>query len=453
MSTAVPLFAKSDAGRSSPRPRPEPTLAIDPELDVVLVSAPSPLAIAQARAALEAGLHVFLAADDVSLTEEAELKRDAATRGLLVMGPYCGSALLDGVPLGFANRVPRGPVGIVGANGTAIQEVASLLAARGIGVSHAIGTGRRDLSLEVGGVTSLAAIDALGRDPSTDVILLVSKPAPKLVADRVLAAAQATGKPVIVCFLGSSIPAAPPSRPSQKPGDSSPPSTRRAIGQAPITPSTLEEGVLAAAAVLGVDASRKDTLVAEPIARAPWQRRLIGYFTGGSLAHEAIVVLSARCDISTNLGDDVGLPADSGGHTILDLGDAEFTQGRAHPVTDPSLRNELVEQIADDPAALVLLMDVVLGRGAHADPAGALVPSLRIAKAGVEARGGTLHVIASVVGTDGDPQVRSNQIATLEREGVIVAPSNAAAARAALGIVAPRTSLVPEIILPTGSES
>jgi FdrA protein len=437
MTTELPMGEESRTPKAPRVKSLEAALEIDPALSLALISLPGPLAAQQAHRAIEMGLHVFLFSGDISLADEVALKREATSRGLIVMGPYCGTALIDGVPLGFVNRVPRGPVGVVGASGTGIQEVVSLLAARGLGISHAIGTGGRDLSSEVGGLSALFAIEALGRDPATEVIVLLSKPPAKAVADRVLAAAKATGKPVVACFLGSNAPAPPPSRPSSRPPappPSVPPRDLGTMGE-PAVFGTLEGTVLAVAQKLGREAARRDTVLAEPISRAPWQRRVIGYFTGGSLAHEAIVVLSSRFDVSTNLGEEVGNPADSGGHTVIDLGDDEYTRGRGHPMIDPSLRNQLIEQIADDPTALVLLVDVVLGHGAHPNPAAELVSAIRVARAGVESRGGALHVVASVTGTEADPQVRSLQVATLEREGVIVAPSNAAAARAALGIV------------------
>ena len=104
-------------------------------------------------------------------------------RGLLVMGPECGTSLVNGVGLGFANRVRRGHVGLVAASGTGLQEVASLIHRLGAGVSQGIGTGGRDLHEAVDGLATLQALSWLGRDPETRVIGIVSK-APSAAVGR-----------------------------------------------------------------------------------------------------------------------------------------------------------------------------------------------------------------------------------------------------------------------------
>lgn len=406
-------------------------LAIDEGLNLALVSVPGPFASLEAEEALRAGQHVFLFSDNVSLAEEVRLKRLAADLGLLVMGPDCGTAILNGVGLGFANVVRRGPIGVVGASGTGLQQVTCLIDGFGAGISQAIGTGGRDLRSEVGGLTMLAAIAALGADEATRVIVLVSKPPAPEVQARVLAAAAATGKPVVAVFVG---------------GQRSGPAASGATLVA-----TLAEAAKQAVALAGGGAGRvasdRDNLDAsqEPAGfesgpRAPSQQYLRGVFSGGTLCEEALVLLGDRLQpIYSNVALDAtsGLsdPARSRGHTLVDLGSDEFTVGRPHPMIDPTLRNERLRQEAADPATACLLLDVVLGFGAHPDPAGLLAPVLRDIRQGTEADGRTLPIVVSLCGTEGDPQQLSRQANALREAGALVYTSNAAAARAAGAIV------------------
>lgn len=117
-----------------------------PEAQWILVSVPGRFAAGVARQSLNLGKHVFLFSDNVSLDDEIELKRVAADKGLLVMGPDCGTAIVNGVGLGFANKVRQGPIGIVAAAGTGLQQVSSRIHQLGSGVTQAFGTGGRDLS-------------------------------------------------------------------------------------------------------------------------------------------------------------------------------------------------------------------------------------------------------------------------------------------------------------------
>ncbi len=201
--------ARPTAGAAEYRPR---SLRIGlsrlPAARWVLVSVPGRYAAEVARQALAAGRNVFLYSDNISLEDEVELKRTARERGLLVLGPDCGTSIIAGAGLGFANRVRRGPVGLVGASGTGLQTIAARLHTLGSGVSQAIGTGGRDLSEAVGGATASRALALLRADAETRVVVLVSKPPHPKVAERILEELRTLGKPVVVQFQGY----APPGR-------------------------------------------------------------------------------------------------------------------------------------------------------------------------------------------------------------------------------------------------
>jgi FdrA protein len=385
-----------------------------PELNLALISTPGTYAAAEALKALKRGMHVFLFSDNVPVEDEIELKQLGVRKGLLVMGPDCGTAILDGVPLGFANAVRRGGVGLVGASGTGLQQVTCLLEAFGAGVSQAIGVGGRDLHEEVGGLMMLAGLERLLADAGTEVVVLISKPPAPSVAAKVLAAASAASKPVVVNFLGGD-------------GDAI-----RAAGAHPAT--TFEEAARTAAELsLGAPPPPLDDDAGDPAAWAATlsrgQDRIAGLYSGGSLASEAKVVLKGL------LG-----PEAAAEQQILDLGDDEYTVGRPHPMIDPRLRSEKIEEAGGDRQVAVILLDIVLGYASHPDPAGALIPAIRAARDAAAADGRGLAVIASVCGTPGDPQGLASQSAILADAGVHLAASNARAAQLA-GLVAQRAAL------------
>lgn len=390
--------------------------------DVTLISTPGTYATAEALKALKRGINVFLFSDNVPIEDEIELKSLAVSRDLLLMGPDCGTAILDGVPLGFANAVRRGDIGLIGASGTGLQQVSCLIDRAGAGVSQAIGVGGRDLDARVGGTMMLAALRRLDADPGTRVIVLISKPPAEAVARLVLEAAGSLKTPVVVNFLG---------------GDAS---VVRAAGLVPAR--TFEAAAETAVALSRGEAISDDGSAGAPVdfdpfgaARGasapaiaslkPGQWRIRGLFAGGSLSGEAKLVL----------GWALGAEA-AKAHEVLDLGDDEYTVGRPHPMIDPRLRNEHIVAAADDPSTAVILLDVVLGYGANADPAGAMVPAIRDAQQRATEAGRSLAVVASVCGTDTDPQGRSAQEAILAGAGVMLAPSNAQAAGIAAAIAA-----------------
>jgi FdrA protein len=398
---------RSEAGDASWQPR---TLrgAVEqmPDANLALISVPGDFAVAEARKGLRRGLNVMIFSDNVPLGQEIALKREARDLGLLVMGPDCGTAIIGGVPLAFANSVPRGDVGIVGASGTGIQEVSCLIANGGRGISHAIGTGGRDLTQEVGGITTFAAIDLLDKDPATRHIVLISKPPAPEVAKQVLARVGKSAKPFTLCLIGS--------RP-----DAALPANVRFAG-------TLAE---AAEAVLGRKLAAYQGALPKPASAAKLIR---GLFCGGTLCSEAQMILQrSGLDVVSNVPvpDAERLGAKRNAHMMIDLGDDEFTRGRPHPMIEPATRDApLAEALADETVGVVVL-DVVLGWGSHPDPAGQLVRAL-----GNWAGTGPM-IVASVVGTEADPQVRSSQVRKLTDAGIILAASNASATEIALQCV------------------
>ena len=394
-------------------------LEAQPDASLALISTPGEYAAAEALKALRLGLNVMLFSDNVSLADEVMLKRESEARGLLVMGPDCGTSIVAGVPLGFANAVRRGPIGVVGASGTGLQQVTSLVDQAGVGVSHALGTGGRDLKADVGGATMLRAIDELAADSGTRVIVLVSKPPARAVAENVLARASASGKPVIACFLGAVA------------ADIERDGVRAA--------ATLEQAAaMAVAAARGeayaAGAPRLPHFTAPRL--APGQRYVRGLYSGGTFCYEATLLLSQTLqDVHSNtpVGNATAL-ADvwhSRGHTLVDLGDDEFTRGRPHPMIDHRLRNERLVREAADAEVAVILLDVVLGYGAHADPAAEMLPALHAARAAAQGAGREIALVGFVCGTERDPQDFARQSAALAQAGVILAASNAQAARIA----------------------
>lgn len=379
-------------------------LTVTPDANLALISVAGDFAAAEAHKALAQGLHVMIFSDNVPVGDEIALKNEGRGRNLFVMGPDCGTAIIAGVPLGFANRVPAGDIGLIGASGTGLQEVSCLIAQAGRGISHAIGTGGRDLSADVGAITTLMAIDALAADAGTRTIVLLSKPPERAVAMTVLDALKRAGKPSVVCFLGLD-------------GFEVPANCRGA--------ATLE-----AAAALATGGSAGET----PTVAVRRKSGLIrGLFSGGTMAAEAqIVLLAAGTAVTSNVPVPGARKAETAGasHLLLDLGDDAYTRGRPHPMIDPAVRTPHIEAALGDDKVGAILLDVVLGTGGHADPARAIVDA--IAQYG---KNDGPVVVASVTGTELDPQVRSRQVATLASAGILVAPSNAAAARMALAVV------------------
>jgi FdrA protein len=387
-----------------------------PEAQWVLVSVPGRYAAGVAREALRLGKHVFLYSDNVSVEDEASLKQSAAGKGLLVMGPDCGTAIVNGVGLGFANRVRRGPIGLVAASGTGLQQVSSRIHQLGSGITHALGTGGRDLSEAVGAMTARQGIDLLGRDPETKVIVLISKPPSADVADALLRLARSAAKPVVVDFIGYAT------------------AVRRVDNLHFAT--TFDEAAEMAIGLMADEAWTVEGDEADLSRFGPGQRYLRGLFSGGTLAYEALLLLQNYVPAvysNAPLKKEFRLANSlvSQMHTIVDLGEDEFTVGRLHPMMDNDLRIRRLQQEAEDPEVAAILLDVVLGYGSHPDPAGELAPAIARARATAQADGRYLAIFCVVVGTDEDPQGMETQIAMLREAGAEVETSNDAAVRRA----------------------
>lgn len=398
--------------------------------NVAVISVPGRYAAREAKIALNSGLHVMMFSDNVSIEEERALKELAVSKGLLMMGPDCGTAVINHTGLCFANQVRRGNIGVVGASGTGLQEVIVQIDRLGGGITQALGTGGRDLSREIGGLMMLHGIRALAKEPDTEIIVLVSKPPEQSVADKIFELLNTLEKPVVVCFLE---------------GD-----TARECREGVYLCDNLLDAARTAVQLAGVaqDAGREEARAArlqEEIARArellqPGQRSVRGLFCGGTLCAEALFVLRGRLgkirsNVSHRDGEKIDGKEACRGSVLLDLGDDEFTNGRPHPMIEPSLRNGKIAEQGDDPEVGVILLDFELGYGSHGDPAGETVPAIREARARARAQGRELAVVGYICGTAADKQDLSGQRAALLAEGVILAESNVEAAQTAADIL------------------
>ena len=404
---------RSSGGGQDYRPRSIETASrMLPDANWVLISVPGRYAAGVARQALGLGKHVFLYSDNVTLEDEIALKQQAAEKGLLVMGPDCGTAIVNGIGLGFANKVRKGPIGVVAASGTGLQQVTVRIHQMGGGITHALGTGGRDLSEAIHAVTARQGLDLMSRDPDTKVIVLVSKPPSPKVANELIQAARSIGKPVVVDFIGYA-------------------SASRRVDNI-FFATTFDE--TAELAIRLVDSTEDFGAEPDITKFTAGQRYLRGLFSGGTLQYEALLILqnylpavysNAPLDKKHKLEDSLV----SKEHTVIDLGEDEFTVGRLHPMLDNDLRIRRLEKEAADPEVAAVLLDVVLGYGAHPDPAGELAPAIASAVQAAASAGRQLEVVAVVSGTDEDPQGMEKQIQALEDAGARVETSNDAAAR------------------------
>jgi succinyl-CoA synthetase alpha subunit len=431
---AEEVLQKRNQGGGEEEYRPvsiEGALKILPEANLMVISVPGRYAAREARRALNKGLHVMLFSDHVSVEEEVDLKEMALERGLLMMGPDCGTAILNGKPLCFANVVRRGPIGLVAASGSGLQEVCCCLDRMVGGISQAIGTGGRDLQdRRVRGRMMLLGIEALKHDPETRVIVVLSKPPAEELAAKVLSKLEDTGKPCVVHFLGL--------KPSDTRGSVQFSGNMEETAAMAVALSRGEEYHRSCFSLSEAEASR----VAEAEAKnmASGQRYVRGLFAGGTLAIEAMALFEEKgfrilSNVQKKTDRALQSPHCSEGHAIVDLGDDVFTLGRPHPMIDPSQRDERIAKEAADPETALLLLDVVLGYGAHEDPCGALAESVSKAKKQVAARGGYLSVIASITGTEKDFQNMAEQKKKLEAAGCLVMPSNYQAALLAVHVM------------------
>jgi succinyl-CoA synthetase alpha subunit len=412
-------------GQTKPSSYPslEAAATANPETNLAVISIPGEYAAREARKALEQGKHVFLFSNNVPLDQEVELKRLAQSRGLLVMGPDCGTSILNGVGIGFANVVRRGPVGVVGASGTGLQEFTSLVHQAGSGISHAIGTGSHDLSDVVGGITTLMAFDALEADPTTQVIAIVSKPAQPETLKKLVERIARCRKPVVGCFLGL-----------EQPLDGGGPHFTQAFTIDAAVQLTLTQIGFVQAAQASRETDWQRLIEQEKSGWLPNQRYLRGLFAGGTFCYQSQQVLrEAGIPIYSNSPLDkryhLEKPGTSLEHSLIDMGDDFFTQGKPHPMIEATQRRQRILAEADDPELAILLLDFILGYIASPDPVGDLIEAIRMAKRAVAQRGGCLTVAASICGTDLDPQGFDRQKQMLKEAGVLIFDSNAQAAR------------------------
>ena len=396
--------------------------------NLALISTPGEYAAAEAEKALRLGLHVMIFSADVAIEDELALKRMAHERGLLLMGPDCGTAVINGIPLGFANALRHGPVGLAASSGTGLQEVTSLIDRAGIGISQALGCGGRDLSEEVGGKSMLHGLAMLAHDASTQVIVLIAKHPATKIAQLVIEAAKKSGKRAVINFLGIKM--------------------ESDFAGGIFAAETLEEAAHLAVMLardigeLLIEKPRPtavSALAQEAVDRlSSHQKYIRGLFSGGTFCYEfpnaawsgdGLVQCRHRCQKTLS---DVWRSRE---HTLIDMGDEVFTRGRPHPMIDLRLRLSRLKQESSDPETAVILFDVVLGYGAHPNPAAEIAAA--IASVGRDGAPNRLPIfVASVCGTKGDPQDLQQQELILKEAGVLIAPSNAAATRLAAAVIA-----------------
>ena len=386
-----------------------------PGLNFAIVSTPGRFAKKEVRKCLNNGLNVLLFSDNVALEDEIALKNLALEKDLLMMGPDAGTAIVNGVALGFANVVNRGNIGLVAASGTGLQEVSVLIDIFGGGVSQALGTGGRDVKESVGGKMMLRSLDALNADSSTKVIGIVSKPPSKSVMDEILKKVKTFDKPVVACFLGNKAPL----------NDMANVYEASSLENAAKYLVQLSENNKPESLDL---LSKKDVIT--PLSSKNTGSFIRGLYTGGTLAYESMLFLQSTFDnvyanIAMDLKHSLDDPEISKEHTIVDMGEDYFTDGMAHPMIDPRLRSERIKKETADKDTAVILLDCVLGYGSHDDPAQEIVNAIKEAKKSLGER--DIAYVASVAGTQSDIQVRSKQIEKLESAGVVVLPTNAQA--------------------------
>lgn len=398
--------------------------AVDPDLNLAIISVAGDYARYEAAKAVNAGMDVMLYSDNISLEDEIALKKQAMRKGVLVMGPDCGTAIIDGVPLAFANKVSRGPVGIVGASGTGLQEVICLLERMGVGVSQAYGTGGRDLKDDVGALTAIAALHRLEKDKETEVIVLLGKPPGDATRAKLAEILPKLGKKVFVHYLGAKDHAL-----EEKAGLTS--------------AENLTDLAVLVAKYANPKAEVSSVIKETPVPSSARKGYLRGLFGGGTLCQEAAEIAAGILDgekyanLKVEGFKSIGASEKSKGHSFWDFGDDVFTVGRPHPMMAPELKMEhMVEELCD-PDVSVVLTDMVIGYGAHQDQAGEFLRALETAKKRNKAATDATVIVASVCGTDSDSPSRKDQAAVLEKAGVIVCGSNAQAAtlaaKAAMG--------------------
>lgn len=398
-----------------------------PDANLVMISVPGEFAAREARKALENNLHVFLFSSNVSVKDELALKKTGHQKGLLVMGPDCGTSIINGKGIGFANSVRAGPIGVVGPSGTGLQEFTCLVHNMGSGISHAIGTGSRDLKDEIGGLTTLMALDLLEKDAATHAVSIVSKPAGKKTLAALLARLKNYSKPVVACFLGMK------EYPTVK-------------GKSIHFAATIDEAAEKIISLLGDGTVPKKAEIDQNLVNqevqsyAKQQKYLRGLFAGGTFCYQSQQILQkAGITLYSNEPlDDTSLlpdPDQSIGNTLVDMGDEYYTRGKPHPMIDGTMRSLRITREAADPETAILLLDFILGFNASNDPVGETIEAILAAKKNAKMQKRHLTIIASITGTEEDKQEMKTQSKLLKEAGVIVTHSNAAAVNVCVAIL------------------
>ena len=385
-----------------------------PNADMAVISIAGAYAALEANRALDEGMNVFMFSDNVTIEDEKQLKQRAHDKGLVVMGPDCGTGIIQSVPIAFTNKVNSGKIGIIGASGTGIQELTTIIDRLGEGVKNAIGTGGRDLSSEIGGITMMDTINAMEQDDSIKVMIVISKPPAKAVREMISNRLSAFKKPVVTLFLGEK-------------------------------PEYHEEGfyhayTLDEAARLAVNLVRDEDInscvvsadTPENAFDKSENKTIKAYYSGGTLAGEAAMLIKDALNLDTPPEKAEGFMLKHGGHIVVDLGDDVYTQGKPHPMIDPAKRIECMQEATDDRSTGVILFDIMLGYGSHEDMAGALLPTINELKQKAENEGRKLFFIATVCGTRHDYQGYDDAVNKLKNAGVIVCETNKLASQMAI---------------------
>ena len=384
-----------------------------PDANLAVISIPGAYAALEADRALDEGMNVFMFSDNVTLEDEIKIKQKAHEKGLAVMGPDCGTGIIQGVPIAFTNNVTPGSIGIIGASGTGIQELTTIIDRLGEGVKNAIGTGGRDLSTEVGGITMMDMIEAMESDDSVKVLIIISKPPAKEVRDRISDRLSNFKKPVVTLFLGE--------KPEYHEENfyhayTLDEAARLAVGL--VRGEEIKEGTV------DVDASK--------FFGAEEKKTIKAYYSGGTLAGEAAMLIKDALNLKVPPQKAEGFMLKTDGHIVVDLGDDVYTQGKPHPMIDPAKRIECMQDAIDDESTGVILLDIMLGYGSHADMAGALLPSIIELRDKAQAEGRKLFFVATVCGTRRDFQNYDEAVGKLKEAGVIVCENNKLAVHTAI---------------------
>lgn len=391
----------------------EKALAKQPDANLAVISIPGAYAALEADRALDEGLNVFMFSDNVTLEDEVSLKKKAHEKGLAVMGPDCGTGIIQSVPIAFTNNVAPGSIGIIGASGTGIQELTTIIDRLGEGVTNAIGIGGRDLNAAVGGITMMDMIDAMEDDDAVKVLVIVSKPPAKEVRDKIAARLSNFSKPIVTLFVGEK-----------------PEYHEENFYHA----YTLDEAArLAVGLVRGEEIPEASVDVDESqFYKAEDKKTIKAYYSGGTLANEAAMLIKDAMDVKVPPEDIEGYMLQLDGNVVVDLGDDAYTQGKPHPMIDPAKRIECMQEAVDDESTGAVLFDIMLGYGSHADMAGALLPTIKELMAKAESQGRKVFFVATVCGTRRDFQGYDEAVNKLKDAGVIVCENNKLACRTAI---------------------